>query len=175
MEMKIQVRSITGEIINGAEVFINNEYIGKTPNISKRVSTAIWKKYYIKVKCEGYSEKEIEAVKEPKILMLGSLWSYGPKELQVVTLTKKNNDELKKNYSHRVIRETYLYSLPNHVDENTKINLLIIGNNVDLKKIGDKTIYNGLPTTWAYITTENQISGWCFYEDLKDNKYWHFA
>jgi hypothetical protein len=98
MEMIIQVKSETGEDINGAEVYVNGEWIGRTPNVVMETSSAVWKHYFIKVKCDGYNEIEVEAVKEPKfgIIIVGFfflwwlwLWSYGPKSRQKITLSKK--------------------------------------------------------------------------------------
>jgi hypothetical protein len=98
MEMAVQVKSETGEDINGAEVYINGALVGKTPNVVVEVSSAVWKHYYIKVKCDGYNEIEIEATKEPKfgMIIVGFfllwwlwLWGYGPKSFQKITLLKK--------------------------------------------------------------------------------------
>jgi hypothetical protein len=107
MEMTVKVRSETGEEIIGAEVFVNGQLIGKTPNATIEVSSAVWKHYYLKVKCEGYNEIEVEAIKEPKfgMILVGFfllwflwLWGYGPKGLQIITLLKKKdlNAPLKK-------------------------------------------------------------------------------
>jgi hypothetical protein len=98
MEMRVQALNNKGEILENAEVFVNDIPVGRTPNAIASLSGAIWKSYTIKVRCNGYNDVQFSAAKEPKWLMifLGAwflwflwLWAYGAKELQTVVMHKK--------------------------------------------------------------------------------------
>jgi hypothetical protein len=98
MEMRVQALNNKGEILENAEVLVDDIAVGRTPNAIASLSGAIWKSYTIKVRCDGYNDVQFSAAKEPKWLMifLGAwflwflwLWAYGVKELQTVVMYKK--------------------------------------------------------------------------------------
>ncbi|MDR2758403.1 MAG: hypothetical protein LBB78_03390 [Spirochaetaceae bacterium] len=101
MEMRVQVLNNKGELLENAEVFVDDIPVGRTPNVIVSVSGAVWKSYVIKVRCDGYHDVQFNAAKEPKwvMIVLGVfflwflwLWAYGAKELQTIVLQKKSGE-----------------------------------------------------------------------------------
>lgn len=79
----------------GADVYVNGEYIGKTP-VSKKMSNAVWEDPDILIKKDGYQDMHFSVQKEVKTVNLicglllwwpSLLWVHGPKGQQHYMLT----------------------------------------------------------------------------------------
>jgi hypothetical protein len=164
MEMRIQALNEKGEILENAEIFVNDIPVGRTPNAIASVSGAVWKSYTIKVRCDGYNDVQFSAAKEPKWLMivLGVfflwflwLWAYGAKELQTIVLYKKtdasNNTENASMAQYQqfigktwqdVLKENDLGQYISVIENQnlTDIDTILSLNEQDLEKIGVETL-----------------------------------
>lgn len=83
--------------VSGAEVRLNGEPLGVAP-VKKNLSDAVWEKYTVEVKKDGYKTYYGELKKEIKIgTAIGGfffayplwLWAYGPEPVQNIYLEKK--------------------------------------------------------------------------------------
>lgn len=79
----------------GADVYVNGEYIGKTP-VTKKLSNAIWEDPDILIKKDGYKDMHLSVQKEVKTVNLicglllwwpSLLWVHGPKGHQYYILS----------------------------------------------------------------------------------------
>lgn len=76
--------------VEGADVYVDGEYIGKTP-ITKKMSNAVWEDPDILIKKDGYQDMQLSVKKEVKTVNLvcgillwwpSLLWVHGPKAQQ---------------------------------------------------------------------------------------------
>jgi hypothetical protein len=93
--MRVNVIELNGRPVFDANVLVDGEHIGVTPNASIDVSNFILSEYELIVAKEGYYTVRKNATKEvkPANVVLGVifwfpfLWVYGPKAQQSVVLT----------------------------------------------------------------------------------------
>ena len=165
MQMRVQAINEKGELLENAEVFINDIPIGRTPNAIAEVSGAIWKSYTIKIKCDGYNDVQISAGKEPKwfMIILGIwflwflwLWAYGAKELQTVVMRRKVDGDaapvkgVNSNRYQQFVGKTWQDVLKENNFEQyismfeshklTDIDIILSLNEQDLEKIGIESL-----------------------------------
>lgn len=85
--------------IDGAEIYIDGERIGKTP-IEYKLSNAIWEDPDVVIRKKGYKDLRVGLKKEVKAVNLicgiifwwpSLLWCYGPKDKQYFEMIKEND------------------------------------------------------------------------------------
>ena len=84
--------------VTGADVYVDGEYIGKTP-ATKKLSNAVWEDPEIVIKKEGYRDMRTGVKKEVKAVNLifgvilwwpSFLWVHGPKSQQHYVLSSEH-------------------------------------------------------------------------------------
>ncbi len=84
--------------VPGADVYLDGEYIGKTP-VTKKLSNAVWKDPHVTIKKDGYQDIHTNIKKEVKMINLifgwllwlpSLLWVHGPKQYQYYIINTVN-------------------------------------------------------------------------------------
>lgn len=90
----------------GADVYLDDDYLGKTP-FTKKISNFVFKSKKIRVEKEGYTSKTQDVKKEVKILPLAFCWFYFIPLLWVKGPTPKQYIELEDiNYEKNSVSNT---------------------------------------------------------------------
>ena len=79
------------------------------------------------------------------------------------------DENLLDKYNYFVIEKMNLYNNPIS-DKNNIIRKLILGERIKILELGEKYIYNSLPSKWAKVVTFDNNEGWCIFENLKKIK-----